>query len=1075
MDPQAILDGRRPLTKEEIAQIKTGVSRPKDVDQTLFESVLDNLMEKYIPEIVGVETNNDIKTALAAREVMEEERNARLQIKLTQASRKANNYPSDRDSHLPKYYRVEEIPAELRKWSDRLQEELLETFGFKGNRVELNEIVAFISEWAAQQPYPMSSSVLGAAAKRINEIGIREDQFPQLANDLSVGVRELLPKQVNGFKMADLVTESLTGEIYLTAEQIEAMLEGRIINEQNEDAVTGINYSSTFHGDQANLALDPEINASAVRETKKDLRRQLRRLKIPKRHIKRLTVLISDRFNKALVLPGSWVGNNMSSAFGEAATQQTLNTFHTAGNREGRQQITGFPKFEAILDAVENPKSNTLTIFLNQRYNGEQLRLRIPKIQMTNLSDLIDSHRIIPSTDPQPRWEVVHDVINGINYDVTYDARLARYNLHRKTDIFMAASGRLLEIKLNTKEMFFRRISLSQIANAIEEMSADYRVTTSSLDIGLIYVYFKFTSLPQLGGNVPEFAKADQFTFALENLVYPELLSVQIGGIYGIEYVAVKSFHVHKAIDFGNSELEVNTDDRRVIFPFFMDRTIFWALTEAIIKEFIFVKLRRFIPRGYDPLIQYNPNKAILSFRTAGLRVFDYEENKYKPLTLQNLKDELQIDTKIRIYELLRHNHFRSMEVPTTAPDATPLDGGTILGDQAPNALAPNFGLTTNLSNFPTVLIQERTERTVPVQHPVRLNPNDPDQIIVEFDNTIITELGYDMKDVASTLESVFSFNDYQAKATLIANDATIILSGIRIDPGEIKKKEGGNHEFDDLSGYVEFQLRKMQLVTDKIVQSSLRWYYSAEGKNFIKVLSHPDVDPVYTRTDNVVEAYRALGVESCRSILLEEIAACNDPKLNPAHIELLADAMTYRTPGDKPLAQNHYGMTKRGAEFVSLMWETTTKVAMRAGLGQEDNLQSFTSKILTGNLSRSGQLTDEDRDAALRDRDIFKWDSPVSLNVPETPEIKILPPVSGRRVAKVEKPAEPEESIRVDRIRHHAKKTPSKTFGQPLRPPTKGPVSKVASRIPLPSPSRRLGGGGGPGSQFGNQQSQLK
>jgi hypothetical protein len=180
---------------------------------------------------------------------------------------------------------------------------------------------------------------------------------------------------------------------------------------------------------------------------------------------------------------------------------------------------------------------------------------------------------------------------------------------------------------------------------------------------------------------------------------------------------------------------------------------------------------------------------------------------------------------------------------------------------------------------------------------------------------------------------------------------------------------------------WLNAQLNEFVLQSDALQELSVRWYYSAEGRNLAKVMAHYGVDAMYTRGDNIVDIYRILGEESTRTILLEEITANVDSKINPAHIELLADSLTYRTPGDKPLAQNHHGMTKRGSDWLSRMWESTTDVAMEAGLGQVDNLQSFPAKIMMGTLSRSGRMTDAEREDAFQNP-AFRLDFPPKQQV---------------------------------------------------------------------------------------------
>lgn len=1044
MDPLAVLKGRRPLTKEEIARIPAGVSRPAELDETLFASVLDNLLRKYSLEIAGTETDPAVKNALMELEVREEERNARVQVKLTQDARHASNFPSGRDTHLPKYYPAEEIPAILALWTKRLEDEILTIFDFKGESAGNDELTLFLGRINSELPRPWPVARLQALLQHLKNHRVRSSQLPELEAALRQRfVTSIDPASKT--KVEDVITETLTGQKPLTREQIESI-------------VSQLDYARNYQGASKNVTVNTAVNNAALELVKKDLRQQLKRITVTAREIPELEKRIVDQFNRSLALPGKMVGNIMASSFGEASTQANLNTFHAAGNRDARKQITGFAKFEAMLEAVENPKSNTITIFMHERFTGDQLRLRIQKIQMTTMADIIESHRIISSANPMPRWEVVHDVVNGINYGITYEKRLDRFNLHRLNPIFRPdpqnpalTSGRILEIKLSSRELFFRRISMSQVAQAIEEMSSDYRVVTSSIDVGLIYVYFKFESISTMkdvkggGETVPMFAYSTlenpgrEFEFALNNLVYPEILSVQIGGIYGVEYAGVQSFKIAKAIDFAASEMEKYTPERRVSIQFLVSKTIMWGLSPTIINQFIFVKLERFIPRDYDIHFQYDEDTGIASFYTAGLRFYDFKENRYRPLKMTDLQEELMADDRLRAFEILRHTRLPAEEGPRSF-------------GHLPNPAGPNLHSGAQRTVEELRALQEFQQAHIP--RPVRMANG---LVLIEFDDSLLRKLGIDLNEVGSTLESIFAVNNQRVTATVSLAQAQIYLDGVVINPDA----GGAEQEFDAIAPYVEHQLKTVRITSNRIQQSSVRWYYNAEGKNFVEVLAHPDVDARYTRTDNVVEIYRVLGPEACRSILIEEIANNTDAKINPVHTELLADAMLYRTPGDKPLAINHYGMTKRGAEFVGLLWETTTKVALRAGLGQVDNLRSFPSKIMMGLLNTSSMMTKEDRAEILKDRQVF------GIDFPSEEPSEVEPVIAEPQVIKasfIKEEVQQDTAIRLHRLRNPPTK---RAEPKPTRAPAKLPAAKhFTSKGPaLPSPSRMLGGG--PGAQF--------
>lgn len=1001
MDPSDVLSDKRPLFKEEVASIRTKIKKPESIDEVLFLSVVNNLMDSYTSQIVGVENRADVKKALMDREESEEVRYANLNLKLTQDMRYKANYPSARDGELPFYYKTDDIPSIIGDWARRIEKEALDVFQYSGEFVTETQIEEFFAEFSRGK-YP--KSYLPDVKARIISHRVTPDKLPFATNEIYRAMEVQAPRLLSKEKLLDVISEALTGDVRLTEKEIESI-------------VSVIDYKEYFTVSNGRVIDDQVAQQSAI-NVKNNLRIQLSKAKVPRRHLDKVRNRIKERFQRSIILTGAWVGSNMASAFGEAATQQTLNTFHSAGDRKARTQITGFPKFKSIMDAVENPKTNVMIIFPKKIYNGEQIRLRIPQIQMTTLADLVEGHWVIPSQveqEPMARWEKVHDAVHGIKYDVSYSGGHIRYNLHRYNPIFNTPTGRILRIKLKIQELYMRRISLSAVANAIEEASSEFRVTVSSMDIGLIHVYYKFDSLVKatrlLGGGgggeaIPEFALADEFAFTLNKVVYPVVLQLQIGGIPGIEYTSVYYYNIVKAMEMASSTIDRNDPKVRINIPFTLESTFLWGITEEVLRHFFTTKLRRFIPRGHDIDFTYDAETGIASMNIGALRIYNYEKSEYRKMNLGDFDAALTKDTKFVLFDLLNRSHYLADE---TNPDAQP------------NPAGPDILLTGQASNREEV----KEFQEIYMSSSVRLHPDDNGIVIVEFNHQILKDLGFDFKRISDTLEAAFSF-DKEAPVTSVTDqdNGIIYLKGIVINPN-ISLVEDQR----DLVSYVILLLKDIAIPSDRINQSAYRWYFNAEGKNFKAVLGHPDIDPYYTRTDNVVEVYRTLGVESCRSVLLHEISSCNDPKINRAHIELISDAMLYRTPGDKPIALNHHGMTKRGAEFISRMWERTSKVAMGAGLGQVDNLNSLPSLIITGNLKAASHLKEVDRREIFKEptfyADFPQGETPVvveenpvvTLNVvdtrPKTVGGERITAPTGTAVGKVGKTARPERTER--------------------------------------------------------------
>src|SRR5579885_588706 len=955
-----------PLTDNDINEILKQVReiRPADLDEKLFNSTLDNIVSKRIVEIRGVEDRPQVKAWLQKREFDETTQAARLKIKIPFAEQQEKFFPSAYNDALPKFYTDVERKDAIQTWIKILQSEMIAIFEIEGVKTE--------------EPS-------GA----------------------------IIPKET-------IEDDSKLKELPLTEEQI-------------QKALDVLDYSLFYRGDRENVKIDYNVSMVANRALKRVYENRLRAIRIRPTRAEKYIEMFQLRFMRSLAIPGKFAGNIAASSFGQSATQQSLNTFHFAGDKNARKQVAGFAKFESIIAASDSAQT-IATIFLKpiKRFyngellteilNGEQMRMRIPEFQMTTLSDIIEDYRILGDVHRLPkaqRWELVNDAVKGIDYYKQYGPndriRIHRYNSSFNQRQENGKGPRILEIKFKIEELYFRRISLGQIADAIEEISSKVRVVTSSLDIGLIYVFYEFTSISQEvrkeAETLPEQAFEDPFTFFLKKVYYPSIQSLQIGGIYGIDYLAVKNFSIPKALDDFNSIF--NSGTKRMYLKFKNNDVYYWGLTPEVIENFITIKLRRFMPPGFNLNLARDEDEVIYSFNTEGLEWYDYTDNTVKPLYRKEIWDELQNKTRIPIYELLKHPPGARYKIGSGTKGEGIYDDLVIIH---------NSSNLTQYTNPLNVIVQQPVQPIVEQESSklgllplnqinlftgfsaMALNGNDvlkstitqveKNTIVLEFDEDKMDDLGFDLQSVAKVLEGVFSFANTQSIQTSVDDkNNKILLRGI--DPGDMS-----------LEAFVEQQLKECYDVSDVIDECTLRWYFEAEGQNLAKILAHPDVDAKYTRSDNPVEMFQVLGVEACRSSLIKEIAENVKQDLNPVHIELLADSMTFRTPGDKPLAQNRNGLNKRHAQFISRAFEKTVSVFMEAGLGEVDNLRSFPAKIMWGVLKDNGVLAE---DARIRDlqkgiplasiyenQSIFKYDFPPEPKPqPSTKETEIIKAVS--------------------------------------------------------------------------------
>ena len=116
-------------------------------------------------------------------------------------------------------------------------------------------------------------------------------------------------------------------------------------------------------------------------------------------HQKGLVLLLETilmKFKEALVHPGEMVGVVAGQCIGEPTTQLTLNTFHLAGVASKGNVTRGVPRIEEILRLTNNPKNQSLTIYLNEidQYDQEKANYYSKMLEHTKLIDVVKSIKI---------------------------------------------------------------------------------------------------------------------------------------------------------------------------------------------------------------------------------------------------------------------------------------------------------------------------------------------------------------------------------------------------------------------------------------------------------------------------------------------------------------------------------------------------------------------------------------------------------------------------------------------------------------------------------------------------------
>ena len=108
-------------------------------------------------------------------------------------------------------------------------------------------------------------------------------------------------------------------------------------------------------------------------------------------------------------------------------------------------------------------------------------------------------------------------------------------------------------------------------------------------------------------------------------------------------------------------------------------------------------------------------------------------------------------------------------------------------------------------------------------------------------------------------------------------------------------------------------------------------------------------VDGLRTRTNNIMEAREVLGIEAARSTVVVEISeVMKDMDIDPRHMQLLADVMTYK---GEVLGITRFGLAKMRDSVLQLasFEKTADHLFDAGGLGRTDLIEGVSECIIMG------------------------------------------------------------------------------------------------------------------------------
>jgi DNA-directed RNA polymerase II subunit RPB1 len=186
----------------------------------------------------------------------------------------------------------------------------------------------------------------------------------------------------------------------------------------------------------------------------------IKRLKMSSKTFNLLKLDIISSYKNSIIEPGEMVGAIAAQSVGEPATQMTLNTFHQAGAGSG---ITaGVPRLKELLGISKNPRSPSMTIFLDSSINNdlEKSKAIMQELEITTLKEITISSSIY--YDP-------YDCQSTVDED---DEFLKIYQVFNELDekcknIDSKKSDWILRLEFNKNILLNKNITMEEIYNVI--------------------------------------------------------------------------------------------------------------------------------------------------------------------------------------------------------------------------------------------------------------------------------------------------------------------------------------------------------------------------------------------------------------------------------------------------------------------------------------------------------------------------------------------------------------------------------------------------------------------------------
>ena len=281
-----------------------------------------------------------------------------------------------------------------------------------------------------------------------------------------------------------------------------------------------------------------------------------------KKMLEYLLDIIYLTYKKAIVNPGEMVGMIAAQSIGEPTTQMTLNTFHYAGVSSKSNITRGVPRIEEILSLTENPKSKSVSIYLNDEDQEDKNKAKsiMYMIEYTKLQEVVSSIQIC--FDPKDDESLIEEDKLLLNQYFEFE-KMINNNVDT-IDNNKEKSKWVLRIEMDPEVMLEKNITMDDIHFALtnSQYNEDINCVYNDYNMDKLIFRIRINNLLKKDKNKKSLNPLDQSDeiYLLKNFQDALLNNITLRGIRGVDKVIMRKVQdevIKKDNDYVNKEFWV--------------------------------------------------------------------------------------------------------------------------------------------------------------------------------------------------------------------------------------------------------------------------------------------------------------------------------------------------------------------------------------------------------------------------------------------------------------------------------------------------------------------------------------